>query len=67
MEVLLIINSILLIICLYFVKDFHKEFKLVSRKVEQLKKKVSKLSMKFGMHSKSVEDKFNRMDNNKNA
>jgi hypothetical protein len=61
MEALLIINSFLVAICLYFIKDFHTEFKGVAKKVQELKKNLEKLSGKVNLiaerlknHIKSV-------------
>lgn len=44
MEALLVINSILAGISLYFIKDFHAEFKAVVKKVERLEVKVRIIS-----------------------
>ena len=44
MEALLVINSILAAISLYFIKDFHTEFKEVVKKVERLDEKVRIMS-----------------------
>lgn len=44
MEALLVINSILAGISLYFIKDFHTEFKEVVKKVERLDEKVRIIS-----------------------
>ncbi len=61
MEALLIINSFLVAICLYFIKDFHTEFKGVAKKVQGLKENMEKLSGKVNViaerlknHIKSV-------------
>lgn len=47
MEALLIINSILLAVCLYFVKDFHSDFKEMSKKVGRLDGQVRHISFKL--------------------
>jgi len=47
METLLVINSILVAICLYFIKDFHSDFKEVAKKVERLENKLHSLSSKI--------------------
>jgi len=44
MEALLVINSILAGVSLYFIKDFHTEFKEVAKKVERLDEKVRIIS-----------------------
>ena len=48
MESLLIINSTLVAVCLYFVRDFHKDFKETSKKVDKLEKDIMLLSLKMG-------------------
>lgn len=52
MEALLIINSILVAVTLYFIKDFHKDFKVVAKKVERLEEKVKAISHKIDTHIK---------------
>lgn len=52
METLLIINSGLLAICLYFIKDFHTEFKEVSKKVTSLEGKVQGMSRQLGRRNR---------------
>lgn len=52
MEALLIINSILVAVCLYFIKDFHSEFKSVAKKVDKLKSKVNRISMELEENQK---------------
>lgn len=47
MEALLIINSVLLAISLYFLKDFHSEFKEMSKKVTRLEDKVKGISARL--------------------
>ena len=49
MEALLIINSILVAICLYFIKDFHTDFKKVAKKVGKLAQKVNRISMELSL------------------
>lgn len=44
MEIVIIINSVLLTITLYFIKDAHKDFKEVIKKVERLDEKVKGIS-----------------------
>jgi len=44
MEALLIINSVLVAVCLYFIKDFHADFKKVAKKVGKLTEKVNRIS-----------------------
>jgi len=62
MEALLIINSILVAICLYFIKDFHGDFKEVAKTVNVLKEKFSELSVKVNTHIKSVKKRLHRID-----
>lgn len=47
MEALMIINSILVAVCLYFIKDFHGDFKEVAKKVGKLQDKVNVMSTKL--------------------
>lgn len=67
MEALLIINSILVAICLYFIKDFHGDFKEVAKKVQGLKEKINEMDLKFQAlaiklngHIKNVKKRFSR-------
>lgn len=53
METLLIINSILVAVCLYFVKDFHTDFKDVAKKVGRLENKVHSLGTKINTRLRS--------------
>ena len=47
MESLLIINSTLVAVCLYFVRDYHKDFKEVCKKVDKLETDIKIMSMKM--------------------
>lgn len=47
METLLIVNSILVAVCVYFIKDFHTDFKDMSKKVTRLDEKVRNISNKI--------------------
>lgn len=67
MEALLIINSLLMAICLYFIKDFHGDFKEVTRTVNGLKEKFTELSGKVNSHIKSVKKRLQRVDKNENT
>lgn len=62
MEALLIINSLLVAICLYFIKDFHTDFKEVAKTVQGLKEKFGELSRKVNGHIRSVKKKLNSLD-----
>lgn len=62
MEALLIINSILVAVCLYFIKDFHGDFKEVAKSVNGLKEKFAEMSIKVNGHIKSVKKRFAKMD-----
>ncbi|MBD3638152.1 MAG: hypothetical protein HUJ25_12440 [Crocinitomicaceae bacterium] len=62
MEALLIINSLLVAVCLYFIKDFHTDFKEVAKTVQGLKEKFNEMSTKVNTHIKSVKKRFNRLD-----
>ncbi|MBL1281242.1 MAG: hypothetical protein COA33_013270 [Fluviicola sp.] len=57
MEALLIINSILVAICLYFIKDFHGDFKKVVKKVGKLTEKVNMISMELNGYEKPSKKK----------
>ncbi|CAG5082788.1 hypothetical protein SAMN05216474_2147 [Lishizhenia tianjinensis] len=61
MEALLIINSILVAICLYFIKDFHGDFKEVAKKVEKLNDKVQRISMKLNDQVESIKKKIKKI------
>lgn len=63
MEALLIINSILVAICLYFVKDFHTDFKEVAKKVNKLSEKITRISLKLNEHVSSVKKKLKSIKN----
>lgn len=54
MEALLIINSILVAVCLYFIKDFHTDFKEVAKKVGRLETKVHDLAIKISSRLRSI-------------
>ena len=47
METLLIVNSILVGVCVYFLKDFHTDFKVTSKQVTRLDEKVRNISNKL--------------------
>lgn len=53
MESLLIINSLLVAICLYFIKDFHGEFKKVAKKVGKLSEVVGLIEVKLNLNKKN--------------
>lgn len=54
MDAVQIINSLLLGITLYFVRDFHKDFKQMSKEVSDLKERFSELSAKFKIQINSI-------------
>jgi hypothetical protein len=54
MDTIQIINSLLLGITLYFVRDFHKDFKEMSKKVTDLKERFSELSAKVKIQINSI-------------
>lgn len=60
MEALLIINSVLVAVCLYFIKDFHGDFKKVAKKVGKLNGKVNRISTELDDHVKSVRRERNK-------
>lgn len=53
METLIIINSILVGISTYFLKDFHADFKEVKAKVINLEEQVKAISSKLNQSPKS--------------
>ena len=61
MEALLIINSILVAVSLYFIKDFHTDFKKVAKKVEKLDEKVQRISTKLNDQVTTIKKKLNRI------
>lgn len=54
MDAVQIINSLLLGITLYFVRDFHKDFKQMSKEVSDLKERFSEMSAKFKIQINSI-------------
>ncbi len=54
MDAVQIINSLLLGITLYFVRDFHKDFKEMTKKVTDLKERFSELSAKVKIQINSI-------------
>lgn len=67
MEALLIINSLLMAVCLYFIKDFHGDFKEVTKTVNGLKEKFAEMSIKVNDHIKSVKKRLHKIDKNENT
>ena len=61
MEALLIINSILVAICLYFIKDFHGDFKETAKKVNKLEEQLQAVSNKLGEHIGAVKRKLKEL------
>jgi len=57
MEALLIINSILVAVSLYFIKDFHGDFKKIAGKVEKLSQRTHKISTRLNNHVKEFKEK----------
>lgn len=62
MEALLIINSLLVAVCLYFIKDFHGDFKEVAKSVQGMKEKFAELSSKVNLHIKDVKKRFSKLE-----
>lgn len=52
MEGLLIFNSLLVAISVYFIRDFHTDFKSLVKTVQTLKEKVTQLSNKVNIDTK---------------
>lgn len=65
MEALLIINSLLVAVCVYFIRDFHTDFKATAKTVRSLKTKVSDLSTKVSTKSKSIEQRLEKLEEEK--
>lgn len=62
MEALLIINSLLVAVCLYFIKDFHSDFKETAKTVQSLKEKFTEQSSKVNCEIKSVKKRLTKLD-----
>lgn len=60
MEALLVINSILVAVCLYFIKDFHGDFKKVVSKVEKLSERTQKIATRLNGHIKEFKEKVSK-------
>lgn len=63
MEALLIINSLLVAICLYFIKDFHSDFKTTAKAVRKLREKFNDMSGKMSSGFKSMKDQVTGLEN----
>lgn len=62
MEALLIINSLLVAVCVYFIKDFHTDFKEVAKTVQGLKDQVKRLAGKVSSLTKKKGKKLEQTD-----
>lgn len=60
MEALLMINSLLLGVSLYFMKDFHGDFKEMGRTVNLLKEKVAEMSARLDAKMKVVKKRLSK-------
>lgn len=58
METLLIINSLLVAVTLYFMKDVHGEFKDMGKSVQSLKERFAELSAKFQAQIQSIKERL---------
>lgn len=58
METVQIINSLLLGITLYFVRDFHKDFKQMAKEVSDLKERFSELSAKVKIQIQAIKTRL---------
>jgi uncharacterized FlaG/YvyC family protein len=67
MEALLVINSLLVAICLYFIKDFHGDFKETAKKVNKLGEKVQAISNRLNEHVHSVKKKLKNLRDDHNG
>ena len=61
MEALLVINSILIGISLYFLKDFHSDFKEVSKKVNQMENQINQVAEKLNCHIDKENDNLKKV------
>ena len=61
MEALLLINSLLVGICLYFIKDFHGDFKEVSKTVNHLKEKFAEMSVRVDNRIKAGKKRVSKV------
>lgn len=62
MTTLLVVNSILVATCLYFIKDFHSDFKDVKRSLQGLKEKFGEHSSKVNTEIHSVEKRVGKLE-----
>jgi uncharacterized membrane protein (DUF106 family) len=62
MDTLLVINSILVATCLYFIKDFHTDFKEVKKSLQEVKEKFGEQSAKTDTEIKSVENRVDKLE-----
>ena len=62
MEALLIINSLLVAVCLYFIKDFHGDFKEMSKTVNLLREKVAEMYVKVDIQNKAIKKRVTKAD-----
>ena len=58
METLLVINSLLMLTTLYFIKDVHKDFKEMGKSVQSLKEKLAELSAKFQAQIQAIKERL---------
>ena len=63
MNTLLIFNSILVATCLYFIKDFHSDFKKVSTSLSDLKQNFGEQSIRTNTELKSVKKQVENLEN----
>ncbi len=58
MEALLIINSLLVAVCVYFIRDFHTDFKATAKTVRSLKTKMGELNTK----TEGIEKRLDKLE-----
>lgn len=62
MEALMIINSLLVAVCVYFIRDFHTDFKQTAKTVQSLKSEVNDLTTKVTRNNKSVAKRLEKLE-----
>ncbi|GAB5419158.1 MAG: hypothetical protein Crog4KO_06660 [Crocinitomicaceae bacterium] len=62
MEALLIINSLLVAVCVYFIRDFHTDFKETAKTVTSLKSKMGELGTKVTTKTEAIEKRLDKLE-----
>lgn len=62
METLLIINSLLVGVCVYFIRDFHIDFKTTAKSVQRLQTKIGELDTKVTTKNEAIEKRLDKLE-----